>query len=113
MKEKKSFLIVFCIWSLTMALCVLFALVMNNYRIKYPRHFCDEIDPERVVENSPTICKLRYPIYNTEEIKNIKKENEELLIKLSVLENKLEKTQNALNEIPEDNSYPDVLEPYF
>lgn len=113
MEEKKSFLIVICIWSVAMALCVLFALAMNNYRIKHPRYFCDEIKPERVIENSPTICKLRYPIYNTEETKNIKKENEELHNKLSELEYKTEKMKEVLDGITEGEWQPDVIEPYF
>lgn len=77
-KERKGCFIALGIYIIIiMSLGIAFQ-VFNDWVTRHPKAYCDEIDTSKVQEYNPKVCKLRYPILNSEEIKNLKKENEEL-----------------------------------
>lgn len=63
--------------------------------------YCDEVNA------IPAVCKLRFPILNTEEIKKLTTENEELKDKINELQNRLNDVQDVLENGKDDNWEPD------
>lgn len=68
--------------------------------------YCDAIQNVAL----PKVCKLRYPILNTEEIKRITAENSELKEKISALQNRLDDLKDVLENGKEDNWEPDPIQ---
>lgn len=66
--------------------------------------FCDEVN------TIPIVCKLRYPILNTEEIKKLAIENEELKDKINELQNRLDDVKDVLENGKDDNWEPDPVQ---
>ena len=77
---------------------------------KHPTRFCDELEQDKIEEYNPKLCKLRYPILNTEEIKKIKKENEELKEKTSELENRIDDIKDVAENGKEEKWEPDPIQ---
>lgn len=73
----------------------------NNYI------YCDEVN------TMPAVCKLRYPILNTEEIKRITAENSELKDEVNALQNRLDDLKDVLENGKEDNWEPDPIQRDF
>lgn len=106
MENKKGCLISLGIYILfIMALGLAFR-IFDDWSDRHPVKFCDEI--KEVKDSSPIVCKLRYPMLNSEEIQNIKKENEDLKVKNFILQSKIENIDKSIKDDIEDNWQPDL-----
>ena len=72
----------------------------NNYE------YCDTINADIL----PAVCKLRYPVLNTEEISKLKEENENLKTKIRLLETRLEEVKDVLDNGKEDRWEADPIQ---
>lgn len=110
---KNEFFICFSIWLGTVALIILAFGIFGEWRDHNPITFCDEIENSKVDEYNTRVCKLRYPILNTEEIKTLKEKNEELETEITSLKIKIENINKAINDEIDDDWEPDPPERDF
>lgn len=83
---------------------------LGIWQERNPVKFCDEIEQNKIETYEPKACKLRYPILNTDEIKRIKSENEELHNRVRELEIRLDDVKDVLENGKEDNWEPDPIQ---
>lgn len=72
---------------------------LNLWNKKHPTDFCDNLNQEFISEHNAKICKLRYPVLNFKEIKELREENKKLEDKIFDLEDKLESIEIYLKRL--------------
>lgn len=115
-EETKGCLLSLLLYLLFIGLIAAICIGLNIWKEKNPAEYCDNIHNEYISEHNVKVCKLRYPILNTVEIKKLKEENQkledenyELESKLISVENSLKKLMVIVEELKQDlnNDYDD------
>lgn len=81
---------------------------VNIWKERHPTEFCDNLNQEYISKHNTKICKLRYPILNFKEIKELKEENKKLEDKNYDLEDKLESIEIYLKNL--ESAVTDIKE---
>lgn len=72
---------------------------VKSWNEKNPTEFCDNLEQEFISEHNVKICKLRYPVLNFKEVKELKEVNKKLEDKNFDLEDKLESIEIYLKRL--------------
>lgn len=86
-------------------LCAVFQGI-NIWKERNPIVYCEDI--KKV--NIPRTCLLKFPIMNADEIIELRKQNEELELKISELENKLDDVKDVLENGKQENWEPEPMQ---
>lgn len=100
-KENKGCITSFVLYMLGLGFIVAFILALNTWGQRNPVEYCDELSQELISKNNVKVCKLRYPILNTDEIKAIKEKNKKLEEKNDDLEFSLDDIKDNIKQIEE------------
>lgn len=99
--DTKGCITSFLLYMLGLGIIALFILALNAWGQRNPVNYCDELNQELISKNSPKVCKLRYPIMDIEEIKELKQKNKKLDDKNLDLEFRMEDIKDNIKQIEE------------
>lgn len=92
-----------------MSIIIVAAIGLSVWREHNPAKYCDELIQKNIESYKPVVCRLRYPILNIQEIRQLKDENEQLKEKILDLEYKLKNIDSAANN-EEEITGPELMQ---
>ena len=101
-KEDKGCITSFALYMLGLGFITAFILALNTWGQRNPVGYCDELEQELIDKNNIKVCKLRYPILNIEEVKELKGKNKKLNDKNTDLEFRLDEIKDNIKQIEEN-----------
>lgn len=98
-KETKGCILSSALYLLFISIVIAGIFCLKFWNEKKPTEFCDNLEQEFISEHNVKICKLRYPVFNFKEIKELKEENKKLENKNFELEDKLNSIEIYLHKL--------------
>lgn len=98
-KETKGCVVSSILYLLFISIIIAGIFCLKFWNEKNPTEFCDNLEQEFISEHNVKICKLRYPVLNFKEVKELKEENKKLEDKNFNLEDKLESIEIYLKRL--------------
>lgn len=98
-KETKGCILSSLLYLLFISIIIAGIFCLKIWNEKNPTEFCDNLNQEFISEHNTKICKLRYPVLNFKEIKELREENKKLEDKNFDLEDKLESIEIYLKRL--------------